>query len=85
MDEPTAGVFQLVAMTFGCPSCDVTRQTRADDVDGWDSLSQSILLLGIERRFAVRLDYDEVFNVADVGDLIDCVARAVRAGTGKVV
>ncbi len=82
MNEVTTGVFQLVCATFGCAPSEVTRDTQAEDIDGWDSLSHSVLLVGIERRFAVRLNYDDVFDVSDVGGLIDYVSDAVRGKTG---
>jgi acyl carrier protein len=75
-------MIKLITDTFACAPNQVTRQSTAADVDGWDSLSHAVLLVTIERRFGVRLSYDEVYAIADVGGLIDCVTRAVMAKAG---
>lgn len=62
------GVFLDDALVVG-------RSTTALDVDGWDSLSHSMLLLELEQAFGVTLDADEAARCANVGELADCVDR----------
>lgn len=78
MDDVSQGIFKVIADTFQCDPSLVTRATQSEDIDGWDSLSHTVLLLGIERQFGLRLD-DSVFDVADVGGLIDHVAAALAS------
>ncbi len=54
----------------------ITRDTTAEDVDGWDSVTHTLLMMEIERRLSVTLPLDEVFDLANVGELVDLVARA---------
>lgn len=53
----------------------VSRSTTALDVDGWDSLSHSMLLLELEQAFGITLDADEAARCANVGELADCIER----------
>ncbi|GBQ15074.1 acyl carrier protein [Acidiphilium acidophilum] len=72
-DLVAADVIGLISKTFGIDPGKISRETQAADVDGWDSLSHAVLLSSIERHFGIRLDLDRVFDVENVGDLIDCV------------
>jgi acyl carrier protein len=52
------------------PDLLVTPQTTALDVDGWDSLSHSMLLLEIEQAFGVRVDASAAARCANLGELV---------------
>jgi acyl carrier protein len=51
----------------------VSRESTADDVDGWDSLSHARLIMEVERHFAIRFAPGEVMDLANVGDLVDVI------------
>lgn len=55
----------------------ITRQTRALDVRGWDSLSHTVILLGLEEAFQCELPMDRLFQVKNVGDLADLVTEII--------
>jgi acyl carrier protein len=48
---------------------DITDQTKASEVPGWDSLNHVNVMLAIEKHFAVRFKNMEIFRLANVGDL----------------
>jgi acyl carrier protein len=73
VDTAGMAVLSLVCQTFRCLPAQVSRNTQADDVDGWDSLSHGVLMVAIERHFAVRLEYADFYNASDVGTLIDYI------------
>lgn len=52
----------------------VTRDSTAEDVEGWDSLSHARLVMEIERHFAIKLAAGEVMDLANVGDFVDLIA-----------
>lgn len=54
----------------------ITRETTAEDVDGWDSVSHTLIIMEVERRLGIALDLDKIFELRNVGDLVDLVARA---------
>lgn len=43
--------------------------TSSVDIDGWDSLSHSILIIGIEDEFALELPFERVFALNDLAEL----------------
>lgn len=83
---PDTSVLDRVADTvrdvFGCPDLDITRDTTALDVDGWDSLTHTILLLRLETSFEIRLPFERVATVANVGELADVIQSLVQASPG---
>jgi len=54
----------------------ITRETTAEDVDGWDSITHSLLMLEVERQLGVTLATEQMFELENVGDLVDLVAGA---------
>jgi len=70
----------IIRTAFRQPDVEITRQTTALDVDGWDSLSHTMLLLDIEKHFDLRLPADRVYDLADVGELVDLIAQTQDAG-----
>jgi acyl carrier protein len=74
MDTRTAlnGIFRQV---FDDDSIEITRETTADDIDGWDSLSHMNLIVAVEMGFQIRFNVKDVRVLKDVGDLIDIIDR----------
>ncbi len=52
-------------------------ETTADDIEDWDSLEQINLLVAIEKKFNIKFKLDEVSHLANVGDMVDLVAKLV--------
>jgi acyl carrier protein len=55
----------------------LSRETTADDIEEWDSLSQISLLVAIEKEFKIKLDFNEVKQLQNVGDMLDLVERKI--------
>ncbi len=53
----------------------VSRETTANDISGWDSLSHAVLILNIESEFDIELPLDDTLELDNVGDLIDLIKR----------
>lgn len=60
-------VFQLA------PEEPITSNTTSADIDGWDSLSHSVLIMNVEDAFGVDLPLDRVFALQNVGELVDLI------------
>jgi len=53
----------------------LTPQTTADDVDGWDSLSHIRLVLAVSRAFGVKFSASEIGNLKNVGEFADLIEK----------
>jgi len=60
---------------FDDDSIVVTRQTTANDVDAWDSLSHMNMVMAVEVRFKIRFALGELPGLKNVGDLVDLIAK----------
>lgn len=78
-DEVLSRIANVMRSVFGVPpGMQITRSTSALDVDGWDSLSHSLFILGVEDEFGIDLPLDKTYEMKNIGDLVDLIA-----GTGS--
>jgi acyl carrier protein len=61
------------------PNVNLTPATTADDVEGWDSMSNITFVVEVERRFGVKFNTAEIEEMRNVGDMLDIIA-AKQAG-----
>ncbi|MDD3266920.1 MAG: hypothetical protein PHC75_07075 [Burkholderiales bacterium] len=66
-------VIDILVDLFMCDSSLIRETTVASDIDGWDSLSHSILLLEISSKF--NIEVDEKISFTNVGELIDYLCQ----------
>lgn len=66
---------EVFNMVFEDDTIELTREMTADDLDAWDSMSHTTLLMAAEDYFDVEFEDWEVMNLPDVGALIDLVAK----------
>lgn len=51
------------------------RETTADDIDAWDSLSHINLVMAIEMEFKIRFALGELQSLKNVGHLTDLIDK----------
>jgi acyl carrier protein len=78
-DVVLSEVGDIIRTTFRCPGATITRDTTAVDINGWDSLSHTNLMMDVEQRFGMELPVDRMFDLADVGELVDLIVE-VKGG-----
>jgi acyl carrier protein len=66
------GIFRQV---FDDDSLVVTRDTTANDIDEWDSLTHLNLVMAVEQRFKIRFALGELQGLRHVGDMVDLVNK----------
>ncbi|WP_352258754.1 acyl carrier protein [Psychrobacter sp. TB55-MNA-CIBAN-0194] len=71
-DEIMKLVADTIEETFMVNASEVTRDTVAIDIPGWDSLSHIILLSNIEEEVNKELDLEDV-TFKSVGALVDFI------------
>ena len=59
---------------FYDPSICVTRETTANDIDGWDSLAHITLISAVEDEFGIRFTMGQVSTMKNVGEMMDIIA-----------
>ena len=81
MNDDIAGkVRAIIAETFNVASSDITDDTIADDVNGWDSLGHTVLMVRLQKKLRVAIPEHVAANVQTVGELIEALRRLTAAG-----
>lgn len=52
--------------------------TTANDIDGWDSLTNMMLIGEIEKSFNLRFTFREILKFRNIGDLCDAIQRKMN-------
>jgi acyl carrier protein len=51
----------------------LTDQTTADDVEGWESITHMMIITEIEKAFNIKFKLMDLMNMNNVGDLINSI------------
>jgi acyl carrier protein len=65
----------IFCQVFDDDSITIARETTADDIDGWDSLSHMNLIVAVEMGFKIKFNAKDIRVLKDVGDLIDIIDK----------
>jgi len=76
--EKLQAIFQEV---FDDPELEISPETTANDVDGWDSLSHVNLILAVETRFQITFSQKELMTFQNVGDLLAAIETKIQPGS----
>ncbi len=68
-------VYETIAMVFAVDIGGLSSETQAEDVDGWDSLGHTTLLMLIERQFGIEIAEQDRDEIDNVGKLIAVINR----------
>ena len=49
---------------------EISEETSAADVEGWDSLTHIILIVETEKKFNIKFNSNEISNWKNVGEMI---------------
>ncbi|MCX5679784.1 MAG: acyl carrier protein [Candidatus Omnitrophica bacterium] len=66
-------VNQIFRKVFDDGDINITPETTANDIDGWDSLSHVNLIVAIETKFKIRFSQKELLTFKNVGDLLKSI------------
>jgi acyl carrier protein len=70
-------VQEVFGRFFDIPGLQVTPDTTAAVVPGWDSLANVELMVEVEQAFGIRFRTGEVASLKNVGELVALIARRV--------
>jgi len=71
---------EIVGDILGLDELSLTEEMTADQVEGWDSISNVAIMVGVEKAFGMRVRTGEMATLKNVGDLM----RAVVDRSGGV-
>jgi acyl carrier protein len=60
------------------PGLQLTRQSNASNVEGWDSLAHVNLVMGIEKRYKIKIALGELQDLKNVGEMADLIQRKLQ-------
>jgi acyl carrier protein len=69
-------VCRIVGESFNVDPAQISAETVAEDVEGWDSLAHARLVLRLQRIFNIDLDPTAANAAQNVGELAALVARS---------
>ncbi len=68
-------IFQDV---FKIPGFQLSPQTRAKDVKGWDSISHVRFIVAVEKGFKIRFKSQHIASWKNIGDMHKDVVQALK-------
>lgn len=71
--EILAALQTIFRNVFDNDAMELTRNTHADDIDGWDSMANITLAVEVEDRFGVKFKTSEMEDLRSVDDLVKLV------------
>jgi acyl carrier protein len=60
------------------PELNITRESNAMNVDGWDSLAHVNLVTAIEKHFRIKFALGELQELKNVGEMVDLISTKSR-------
>jgi acyl carrier protein len=73
----TSGLFEQVqriaADLFLVPPAQITADSSAETLEGWDSVQHLNLILSLEQTFQVRIDPEDMDRMQTVGQIAELV------------
>ena len=70
--EELTKVFEEV---FDQKGLQISPETTANDIEGWDSMSHVTMLMAVEEHFGIEFKPYEIANLVNVGALISLVDK----------
>ncbi|HEV3325048.1 MAG TPA: acyl carrier protein [Puia sp.] len=74
-NEVLSDVSKICREVFNDQQLEISPNTRAKDVAGWDSMTNLFLIDAIEQRFKFKFTLDEIMNAGNVGELCGIVMQ----------
>jgi acyl carrier protein len=59
------------------PDLQLTRQSNASNVEGWDSLAHVNLVMAIEKRYKIKIALGELQDLKNVGEMADLIQKKI--------
>ena len=74
-DDIYAGLTELFRELFADDTIELSANTTADDIEGWDSFNHISVMVAVETRFGIRMRTDEIESLKSIGDLVSAIEQ----------
>jgi acyl carrier protein len=68
----------IFRQVFDDDSIVIKRETTANDIEEWDSLTHMNLVVAVEAKFKIRFALGELQTLKNVGDLLDLTEKKIQ-------
>lgn len=76
-DEILKKINEILKSVLDDNNINITYDTKACDVNGWDSLSHISIISSIEDEFKITFSASQVMNFKNVGDIVDVIINRI--------
>ena len=74
-EEVLGQVQEIFRSVFDDESLDISRNTAAEDIEGWDSMEHINLIVAMEKTFGIKFSIEEAGSLKNVGEMIDLIQK----------
>lgn len=74
-DDIFLQVRDIIADVLDQPDLQLTPDTTADNVDGWDSFNHINIVVAVESHFGIKINTAEIEELRNVGELVHLIER----------
>jgi acyl carrier protein len=68
---------EIFAKVLKKPDLCLEESMSTDDIDGWDSLTNMIIISEIEKRFEFHLKMRDIIRMRTVGDMCNVILKRI--------
>ena len=76
-EEVTTKLHDIISNVLKLSGLDLTDDMSANDIDGWDSLSNMTIISEIEHTFNIKLKMRDIVHMKNIGDMCDIILKRV--------
>lgn len=70
-----ADIIRDVLDVHGDKKLAITRDTTADQTEGWDSFNHVNIVVAVEQHFGIKFKTAEIESLRNVGELVSLIAK----------
>ena len=68
----------IIAEVLDLPALELTPETTAANVEGWDSLAHINIVVAIEQHYKIKFALGELQTLRNVGEMAELIQRKVQ-------
>jgi acyl carrier protein len=78
MTSTESALFSLIARELRLGNATLARDTKPSDIPTWDSLSNALLFVAIQKDLSQNLSFDAYASCSTLGELVDLLVQSSK-------